>query len=203
MTNASRRMRSWTFAIGAIAIAGLGVWSAPWTVNGGGQALAQTILAQEPEIVQAIQNGDLPKVKALVIQGENPSMSNFDGLNGIGIAARNGDYEMLDYLFQVNVPLNAPDDFGNGAIHWVTIDGDTAMAEFLLDNGADVNLSSGRGLTPLMIAAREGFLDIVMLYLDRGADLGARDYTGRDALDWGRDSRTPGVYDALVRAGAQ
>lgn len=203
MINASRRIGSRIVAILAIATAWTGLLGAPWGAGGVGQALAQTILAQEPEIVQSIRSGDLPKVKTLVIQGENPAVSDFDGLNGVAIAARNGDYEMLEYLFQVNVPVNAPDDLGNGAIHWVTIDGDTAMAEFLLDNGADVNMSSGRGLTPVMIAAREGYLDMVTLYIDRGADLGARDYTGRGALDWGRDSRTPGVYDALVRAGAQ
>jgi ankyrin repeat protein len=164
-------------------------------------ASAQTILAREPEIVQAIMDGDLPRVKSLVIQGENPAVTSFDGLNGIAIAARNGDYEMLDYLFQVGVPPNAPDELGNGAIHWVTFDGDYDMAAYLLDNGADVNMPNGRGLTPLMIAAREGYLDVLNLYIDRGADLGYSDYTGRSAVDWARDSRTPGVYEALIQAG--
>lgn len=164
---------------------------------------AQTIIAQEPEIVRAIRAGDLPKVKSMVIQGENPSVSDFEGLNGIAIAARNGDYDMIDYLLQVQVPVNAQDKIGNSALIWITEDGDYDMAGYLLDIGADVNTPNGRGLTPVMVASRNGYLDLVELYIDRGADLNLRDYTGRSALDWARDSRTPGLENVLINAGAQ
>jgi ankyrin repeat protein len=166
-------------------------------------AQAQTILGRDPEIVQAIRAGDVPRVKSLLIQGENPNLSDFDGQNGIIIAARNADYAMIDYLIELEVPVNAADNIGSSALHWVSEGGDYDMAAYLLENGADVDQRNGRGLTPVMIAARGGYLDMVELYIDAGADLTVRDYTGRSALDWARDSRTPGLENVLIQAGAQ
>lgn len=164
---------------------------------------AQTIFGQESAMVQAIRDGDLDRVKSLIVQGENPNSADSDGRNGITIAARNGDYAMLDYLLQVDVPVNAADNIGNSPLHWVTEAGDYDMAVYLLENGADVDQTNGRGLTPTMIAAREGYLDLVELYLDADADLMVRDYTGRSVLDYARNSRTPGLEQTLIEAGAQ
>ncbi|MBO6834745.1 MAG: ankyrin repeat domain-containing protein [Alphaproteobacteria bacterium] len=164
---------------------------------------AQTVIGVEADIVRAIRAGDLPRVKSLVIQGSNPSTADSDGLNGIAIAARNGDYAMVEYLLTVDVPINAQDEIGNSALLWATEDGDVDMAQFLIKNGADVNVRNRRGLTPTMVAARSGYRDMVELYIDNNADLNVRDYTGRGALDWARDSRTPGMEQVLLNAGAQ
>lgn len=168
-----------------------------------GPVKAQTILGLDDPMIEAIQDGNLDRVKSLVIQGGNPSITSVDGMNGIGIAARNGDYAMLDYLIQVDVPVNNSDDIGNTPLHWITEDGDYDIAGYLLDNGANVNVTNRNGMTPVMIATREGFVDLVDLYIDHGADLGVRDYTGRSVLDWARGSRAPGLEQLLIDAGAQ
>ncbi len=54
-----------------------------------------------------------------------------------------------------------------------------------------------------MTEARAGYLDMLGLLIDQGADLTIRDYTGRSPLDWARDGRTPGVEQARRQAGAQ
>ena len=43
--------------------------------------------------------------------------------------------------------------------------------EFLLDNGADINLKDDVCGCPLTAAVRWGQLEVVRLYLDRGADV--------------------------------
>ncbi len=166
-------------------------------------AVAQTVIGGDPEMLTAFQRGDLPKVKSLVIRGDNPSMTDFDGRNGITIAARNGHYHILDYLLQLSTPIDHQDNIGNTALFWASEDGDYDMVAYLLDKGASVDIRNGRGLTPVMTAARAGYLDILELLIDHGADLTIRDYTGRSPLDWARDSRTPGVEQALIQAGAQ
>ncbi|MDF1749312.1 MAG: ankyrin repeat domain-containing protein [Alphaproteobacteria bacterium] len=166
-------------------------------------AQAQTVIGADPEMLTALKRGNLPKIKALVIRGENPAMTDFDGQNGITIAARNGNYEILDYLLQVNTPIDHQDKIGNTAVFWATEDGDYDMVAYLLNKGASVDIRNGRGLTPLMAAARAGFLDLVQLLVDHGADVTIHDYTGRSPLDWARDSRTPGVEQVLIQAGAQ
>lgn len=50
--------------------------------------------------------------------------------------------------------------------------GDAAIAQVLIDNGADVNAGC-RGVTPLMIAAKVGATDVMDLLLKHGAEVNA------------------------------
>ena len=55
-------------------------------------------------------------------------------------------------------------------------------------------------MTPLMIAASRGDLEIVKALLAKGANPSKTDFTGRDAVGWASDSRRPLVVQALQRA---
>ena len=77
------------------------------------------------------------------------------------------------------------------------------MLEILLDAGVNIDAENRQGLTPLMLAAGEGRLEVVQLLLERNADTGRHDYTGRTALDWAqRNGRQP-VVRALRMDGAK
>ena len=179
-----------------LSLSGLAVMAVP-------DAHAQFFVSGEPDLIQAVRKGDTAEVRALILKGENPQTTDFEGLNGIAIAARAADFTMLEFLVQQQVNVNMPDKIGNTPLLWVSDSGDYDVAEFLVQNGADPNIRNKRGLTPIMVAARGGYADIVELLVDNGADLAQRDYTGRSALDWARESRTPGIDQILERAGAQ
>jgi outer membrane protein assembly factor BamB len=71
--------------------------------------------------------------------------------------------------------------------------GDEAAVAELLEKGADVNTESDRGTTPLYIASEQGYVDVVRILLERGADPDTKD------LELGR---TP-LRHAMIGGNAQ
>ena len=55
-------------------------------------------------------------------------------------------------------------------------------------------------MTPLMIAASHGNVEIVQALLAKGASVTKTDYPGRDAAGWAAKSRRPAVVQAIKRA---
>lgn len=60
----------------------------------------------------------------------------------------------------------------------------TAMLEFLIEWGADVNATDHHGMTALMAAARVGHVQAVKLLLDNGAQVDAVEDNGKTALHY-------------------
>lgn len=92
-------------------------------------------------------------------------------------------------------------------------DGDTALiialarrdeewTGFLLNNGADPNLSGKGGDTPLMAASRAGYFDGLGWLLGLGAKVDATNKSGETALILAVQRREPMVVRALLYAGA-
>ena len=65
-------------------------------------------------------------------------------------------------------------------LHAAAGKGDVAAVAALLATGADVDAATDRGVTPLYIAAEQGYLELVKLLLERGANPDVKD------LEWGR-----------------
>ena len=53
----------------------------------------------------------------------------------------------------------------------------------LVEHGADPNAIAARGETPLITAARLGSNAVVRTLFELGADINAKDHTGKTALD--------------------
>ncbi|MGB5743173.1 MAG: ankyrin repeat domain-containing protein, partial [Sedimenticolaceae bacterium] len=62
-----------------------------------------------------------------------------------------------------------------------------AVAEILLEAGADIHRRDDRGRDALMIAAGRGHRAMVSLLLERGADPAVRDHAGLTAADLASD----------------
>jgi len=81
--------------------------------------------------------------------------------------------------------------------------GHRAVAEFLLDQGAQVDARNGQGRTALMFAATGPFPETVALLLERGADPNATDQTeGWSPLMFAAAEGNPKVAEHLLEHGA-
>lgn len=78
--------------------------------------------------------------------------------------------------------VNSRNAKGQTALTIVIARSDDTWLRFLLGNGADPNLGASNGDTPLISAARVGFLDAIELLLSRGAKVNAANRMGETPL---------------------
>lgn len=93
-------------------------------------------------------------------------------------------------------------DDGNTALTIALARRDDEWTGFLLNNGADPNLAGKGGDSPLIVAARAGYLDGVGWLLGLGAKVDATNKAGETALIAAVQQRQPLVAQVLLRAGA-
>lgn len=72
----------------------------------------------------------------------------------------------------------------------------------LIDAGTDVNNSTSRGTTALMVAAHAGHAHVVQLLIARNASLDNRDENGNTAMIWASSQGHTAVVHSLILAGA-
>ena len=88
-------------------------------------------------------------------------------------------------------------------MHDAVVKRDVHALRDAIDEGADVNASKGpgsNGETPLMIAARQGSLDVCKALVDARADVHLQSGTGWTALDLARALDQPAIVAFLEGA---
>ncbi|XP_060689120.1 ankyrin repeat domain-containing protein 53 [Hemiscyllium ocellatum] len=111
-----------------------------------------------------------------------------NGYNAVHLAALNGRLECLKMLvedYQMDVNLANP--LGWSPIHLILNKECQFRAlkclQYLLQIGADPNVQTNEGLTPLHQAAEVGLLDCIMALVAAGADVTAKDSRGHRPID--------------------
>lgn len=101
-------------------------------------------------------------------------------------AVLEGDTTKVKFILKYGqgIRVNQPNKFGITALQQACIDGNLALANFLLERGADLSFVDSEGRTALHLASEQGHLDIVSLLVNSAcADVNARNGNGQKAVD--------------------
>lgn len=98
--------------------------------------------------------------------------------------------------------LDATDNAGRSCLHYCVLKGFCRGISLLLDCGANIEMRSADGNTPLLFASWNGAIDSAKLLIERGANVNAKNNKGECALmcsNWHGDKE---MVEILVENGA-
>ena len=115
-----------------------------------------------------MSHGDIDRVRELV--DLHPGLAHATGAHGIPVpffAAMAGDRGIAELLRRHGASVNAGEG-GNMALHAAAAFGRPRMAEWLIANGAKIDVPSYNGQTPLALAIDRGHKDVAELLRQHG-----------------------------------
>lgn len=128
-----------------------------------------------PALHWAVRVGDRETAERLVAAGADVNAANRYGVSPLHLAVEAGDAPMTRWLLDAGADAAAPDRAGEPPLVLGAHVGGPAVAQALLEHGAAVDIRDGNfGQTPLMVAVREGHLELAKRLLAAGADVNAQ-----------------------------
>jgi serine/threonine-protein phosphatase 6 regulatory ankyrin repeat subunit A len=135
-------------------------------------------------LTRAAVNRNRTIFEFLLTQGGNADVIDIFGQQPLQRAARISSEKGVEILLDAKADVHFKEEkFGMTALHYAArSNNDTAIAQMLLDHGADVNARDDLGTTPLIKAAFQNKKSMVKFLVQKGADLEARSDGGYTAL---------------------
>jgi ankyrin repeat protein len=157
------------------------------------------------KIHEAVQKGNLEKVKALVAQNEAVVHSQDDtGRTPLHWACRGRSLELVVFLVGKGADVNALDNNQIAPLHSLAARNNVQAAKVLIGKGADINIKDYDKQTPLHHAAASGHTEISNLLVKKGAKLEIKDNWGRTPLLLcARERGGPELARVLIEGGAE
>lgn len=167
------------------------LWAA---ADGGHQEIVSLLIAggadpHDEVLHAAAEAGRVEVIEMLLEKGVNPNETDSGGETALFNAAWAAKKEAAGLLMQNGANVNYQSAVGRTALHYSAWDSwqikeedRLEMAQLLIKNGADVNITAENGHSPLHEASSRGYLKIVTLLVESGADVNKR-YKGETALD--------------------
>ncbi|KAK7171093.1 hypothetical protein R3I94_001108 [Phoxinus phoxinus] len=167
----------------------------------------------ESDMFHAAACGAREWLSLTLTRARKPLHTDKHGLTVLHIAALHGHLACMELLVEagdcVDVDVRCPQ--GRRPLHMLLTTqsrpNSHACLIYLLEHGAQINVSTDEGLTPLHLAAAEGLMDCTETLVRNGADTHARDKMGHTALDlariWGHRLIARFLKDAMWRKDKQ
>ena len=120
-------------------------------------------------------------------------------------AAEKSDLAEIKRLFGEGIDLNTTtgsSEYHYSALHISANKGYLKLAEWLISNGAEVNMISDAGITPLHMSARKGCPEITELLISNGANINANEFGIGTPLHEAADAGKIEIVKILISNGA-
>ena len=138
----------------------------------------------------------------LLEYGADCNMQNLAGNTPLHFAAANEEDEIVLRLLMKRCDLDITSKFGQTALHTAAACGNIAVVKILVEQGATMDVS-GAVPSPLINAARKGHLEIMLMLLEKKADVNLLDKLGRNALMWASQGGYVECIQELLQHGAE
>ena len=153
--------------------------------------------ANAQEFYNAVQKGDLEKVKALL--KDNPDLINIRNGQEVGPplrwAAFYGQKEVAELLLANKADVNGKDVVGTSALMAAASTGQKEVVELLLANEANIDARDNIGLTALHYASSAGVAEVL---LANKAEVNAKDKSGNSPLHYSARFGRKDVAEVLL-----
>ncbi|WAR22336.1 FANK1-like protein [Mya arenaria] len=150
-----------------------------------GEHLHRALNRQDHELMETVlQSGDV-KIDVPDKYGFSPLMqASVKGYVRLMLACYSGQLDSIKVLRANGARYNDFDRGGSAPIHWAVDGGNVKLLDWMIQDGADVNLRDlNCGWTPLIrCASVSGHRDIGLSLLQAGADINAQDKDSKSAL---------------------
>ena len=121
-------------------------------------------------LIGAASDGDKKRVQALIKEGTDVNVRDWDDLTALIPAASSGHLDICKLLVKEGIDVNAKDKDGITALMEASIMGHAKIVEFLLDSGAELDATANSEVTALWLASGEGRVPVMKILLKKGAD---------------------------------
>lgn len=147
--------------------------------------LALAALVAATPLVDAVRQGDVSSVRALLKTGADVNQPEGDGTTPLHWAVHGDSVDLVRVLLSAGASAQAANDLGITPLHLAAANGNVETLRLLLEKRANANAAAASGVTPLMEASRNGGVDAVRLLLAHGAQVDAREAArAQTALMW-------------------
>ncbi len=147
-------------------------------------------IAGETPLMIAAKSGHKMALRSLLGKGADPNLLDKRGNSSLHYAVEHERVEIVRSLFdskKISI-INHKNRKGDSPIKLAIFSKNQDIIQILSINGADLNLAHDGKETPLMIAARKGYFEIVRMLLALGADKTLKNVKGEDALEVAENS---------------
>lgn len=159
-----------------------------------------------PWLFIAIRQGNLETVQKLLAAQANPNAVIREMMNTTPLitATEIGNYQIVKALLAANADVNSAQSQNFVALHYAVQNGKPNIVRMLLEYHASPDKVAEGGITPLIIAANFGHLDILKLLLETKpkVDVNKRNDHGETALFLAAQEGYLEIVQALLQAGA-
>ena len=143
------------------------------------------------ELIEVAKQGDIQTVKTFVKRGADIDVQDNQGRTPLYLAAKNEHPEVVDVLLD------------NGAASYYTTD-NQAWKDLMLVANQEIRekINKKREEEAFIETAKQGNIERLQYFIDKGVDINARDRYGRTALYWAIQKDFEEVVDVLLDNGA-